>query len=139
MEALVRLIIALVGVLLNMGTASTFPAEPPPPPPPPPMEDVMQQPILIDDVQVQTTRSNPPQITLTVRGTIQDGCDFPVQMSETLDGTAITVTLYRELPADVMCPMMIGSYEGTHTLTLPLEPSTSYTLTLNGQDVPLGF
>lgn len=48
---------------------------------------------------------------LVVRGDLPDGCDFPSVLHTERVGKAFFVDLYRELPFDVMCPMVLISYE----------------------------
>lgn len=129
MEALIRLLIYLLAMLFSLGTTQTVTE--------PPMPDVMRQPIMVEEVNVLMTKSLPPQVRLVVTGMIQDGCDFPVQMTETQDGNTITVTLFRELPMDAMCPMMIASYDETLALSTPIESGQTYTVIVN--DVTVTF
>ena len=53
------------------------------------------------------------QISLEVEGEHPDGCDFPVLVDQSRDGNSIQVEVYREVPADVFCPMILRPYAGT--------------------------
>lgn len=94
--------------------------------------NTLRQPILIDSVNINVMESFPMQISLDVEGTIQDGCQFPVIVEQTLTDNTITVQIYREVPADVMCPAMIGSYTDTISLEGTFEPG-EYTIIVNNQ------
>lgn len=53
------------------------------------------------------------QISLAIEGEHPDGCDYPVQVDQSRDGNSIQVEVYREVPADVFCPMILQPYKGT--------------------------
>ena len=52
------------------------------------------------------------QISLAVAGEHPDGCDFPVIVDQSRDGNRVNVQVYREVPADVFCPMILQPYQG---------------------------
>ncbi|MEQ8676938.1 MAG: hypothetical protein RLP44_07810 [Aggregatilineales bacterium] len=84
---------------------------------------------VVETVDVAILESFPPQLTITVTGYHPDGCDYPVQVETTIDGDTITVRIFREVPADVMCPMNIVPFEETYNLGA-VDPNT-YTLHVN--------
>ena len=53
------------------------------------------------------------QISLAIEGEHPDGCDYPVRVDQSRDGNRIEVEVYREIPADVFCPMILQPYRGT--------------------------
>jgi hypothetical protein len=69
-----------------------------------------RQPILIDGVELIVLESFPVQLTVDVRGSVQDGCQFPVMVEQSRDENTVTVEIFREMPPDVFCPMMIQDY-----------------------------
>lgn len=85
----------------------------------------------INSVTVNVMESSPMQMSLDINGEHPDGCDYPVMVDQERDGNTITVTVYREVPLDVMCPMMLNPYEATISLDGTFE-SGSYTITVNG-------
>jgi len=85
----------------------------------------------INTVTVNVMESMPMQISLEVSGEHPDGCDYPVMIDQERDGDTVTLTIYRNVPADVMCPMMLNPYEATIPLDGTFE-SGSYTITVNG-------
>lgn len=124
LEELIRLLILVVGLLFAGAESQPIGDGP----------QMQRQPIMIEEVMPMTTRSLPAQINLRVSGTIGDGCDFPVQVEQTRDGDTVSVTLYREMPADVACTMMVQSYEDSIQLDDTFD-SGSYTITVNGVSV----
>jgi hypothetical protein len=75
--------------------------------------------------------SNPPQISLNVRGYQPDGCTFPVVVAQTREGSTVRVSIYREMPTDIMCTMMLQPYNDTIVLDGTFEAG-SYTIDVNG-------
>ena len=51
------------------------------------------------------------RINLAVEGEHPDGCDYPVQVDQRRDGNGVRVAIYREIPADVFCPMILQPYK----------------------------
>ncbi|MFZ4816153.1 MAG: hypothetical protein ACOYL5_16590 [Phototrophicaceae bacterium] len=72
-------------------------------------------------------------ITLRLYGTIPDGCDIPVSVDQRLteDGD-IVLNVYRVLPEDVYCPMVILPFEDIVRLD-GFFTEDSYRLIVNGQ------
>ncbi len=85
----------------------------------------------INSVTVNVMESSPMQISIDVNGEHPDGCDYPVMVDQEQDGNDITVTIYRQVPLDVMCPMMLNPYEATISLDGTFESGT-YEITVNG-------
>lgn len=52
------------------------------------------------------------RISLAVEGEHPDGCDFPVQVEQSRDGERVHVEVFRLIPADVFCPMILQPYKG---------------------------
>ncbi len=48
---------------------------------------------------------------LILKGELRDGCDYPANIQIERVGTTLFVDMYRELPFDVMCPMVLLGYE----------------------------
>ena len=53
------------------------------------------------------------RLSLDIEGEHPDGCDYPVGVDQSRDGNSIQVEIYREVPADVFCPMILQPYRGT--------------------------
>ena len=68
--------------------------------------------VLTNIFQVDVTVAG-EQISLEVAGEHPDGCDYPVLVDQSRDGNSVQVEVYREVPADVFCPMILQPYKGT--------------------------
>ena len=68
--------------------------------------------ILSNIFQVDVTVAG-EQLSLAIEGEHPDGCDFPVLVDQSRDGNRVQVEVYREVPADVFCPMILQPYKGT--------------------------
>lgn len=61
---------------------------------------------LIENVEVLVLESFPPQLVLRVSGMQPDGCEYPVQIVQQVEGNQVTVRIFREMPQDAICPMI---------------------------------
>ncbi|MDE2636300.1 MAG: hypothetical protein OXI30_08030 [Chloroflexota bacterium] len=77
------------------------------------------------DVQVKEAR-----ISLDVAGEHPDGCEFPVIVAQTRRGNTVDVEVYREVPADVICPMILKPYRDMISLDGEFAPGV-YTINVN--------
>lgn len=84
----------------------------------------------INSVNVNVMESSPAQISLDIAGEHPDGCQLPVVVDQSRSGNTITLEIYREVPSDMMCPMMLNPYEATITLDGTFN-SGSYTISVN--------
>jgi hypothetical protein len=96
--------------------------------------NLMQVDTVVESVDVLVLESFPMQLNLLVKGYQPDGCDFPVQVEQVRDGNTVTVHIYREMPQDAICPMMIVGYEETIALEGGFE-NGSFTIHVNDQTV----
>ncbi|QPC82451.1 hypothetical protein G4Y79_22645 [Phototrophicus methaneseepsis] len=64
----------------------------------------------VDSVTLDQTDEG---LQLIIRSTLADGCDFPVEVDASRQGTIWFIDIYRDVPLDVMCPMMVQSDEST--------------------------
>ena len=62
-------------------------------------------------VRVNITKSESTRISLDAQGEHPDGCDLPVIVSQTRQGNIVTVEVYREVPIDLFCPMILQPYQ----------------------------
>lgn len=143
MDILDWLIRILTMLFLGLGLGVTVTSSSGPMPPPviedspivTPEGDAMQQvPSVVEQVEAVLLESDPVQIQLRVVGYHPDGCEVPLSIAETHTGSQVRVEIYRELPADVMCPMMILPFEETIRLTGGFAPGT-YQIDVNGVTV----
>lgn len=79
---------------------------------------------VIESVDVAVLESFPMQLSLTVSGYQPDGCDVPVQVEQEVNENTVVISIYRELPIDVMCPASIVPYEETIMVNAGFEGGT---------------
>lgn len=75
------------------------------------MSDSIRVPTDIQRVTANVSDSFPMRIRLDVVGEHPDGCDYPVMIEQSRQGSVITIEVYREVPADVICPMILQPYQ----------------------------
>jgi inhibitor of cysteine peptidase len=118
-EILTRL---LLGLFFWVGIVTVSPGRPPEPVEemmPPLSEQTVRSITVITAVDIIVLESFPMQVQLHISGEHADGCDLPVTVEQRREGNTVTVTVYRELPIDLLCPMILLPYE----YTIPLEGS----------------
>ena len=81
-------------------------------------------------VDVIVSDNDPLQIALDVAGEHPDGCELPVHVAQTHEDNAVQVQVYRELPVDMVCPMILRPYADTIQLDGTFAAG-SYTITVN--------
>ncbi len=86
---------------------------------------------VIESVEVIVLESFPMQLQLVVVGYQPDGCDLPVQVEQVVRGDTVTLQIYRDVPTDVMCPMVLNPYEETIIIDGTFEGGT-ITIEVNG-------
>ena len=75
------------------------------------MSDSIRVPTDIQRVTANVSESFPMRIHLDVVGEHPDGCDYPVKIEQSRQGNIIQIEVYREVPADVICPMILQPYQ----------------------------
>ena len=90
----------------------------------------------IFSVTINVSDSDQRQVSLDVAGEHPDGCDYPTLVGQTRQGNNITVEVYREIPADVFCPMILRPYQGTIQLDGDFSSGT-YTINVNSHSQTL--
>ncbi len=81
-------------------------------------------------VTVKIEKSQTARVSLDVQGEHPDGCDFPVIVKQARQGNSVTVEVYREVPADVFCPMILQPYQDTIQLNGDFAPG-EYVINVN--------
>ena len=66
--------------------------------------------VLTNISQVDVTVAG-QRLSLAIAGEHPDGCDFPVIVDQRRDGSRVQIEVYREVPADVFCPMILQPYQ----------------------------
>ena len=75
------------------------------------MSDSIKVMTQIHSVTAHVSESFPMRIRLEVAGEHPDGCDYPVKIEQFRQGNIIQIDVYRDVPADVICPMILQSYQ----------------------------
>lgn len=133
MGALIRILIALF--LLLWAQPSAVPPRPPLPPsynvepPATPELATTRVEIPIESV-TQIVSSSASRLDLNVIG-YHDGCDFPVLVDQRQEGHDVYVTVYRQMPSEVMCPMVLIHYNQTIHLDGTFVSGETYTIHVN--------
>ena len=81
-------------------------------------------------VHVNVMESHPLQLSLDVEGEHPDGCEYPVIVDQSRSDNTVDIEVYREVPADVMCPMILQPYRGSISVEGSFEPG-EYTINVN--------
>lgn len=82
------------------------------------------------DVTVMIDKTQNIRVSLDVKGEHPDGCDFPAIVSQARQGNTITIEVYREVPVDVFCPMILKPYQDTIQLDGDFAPG-EYVININ--------
>ena len=103
--------------------------------PPPPVEIMPTPAVETTRVEIQIggafrANSNSTRIDILVLASL-DGCNFPVQIEQRQDDHDVYVTLYRDLPLNVMCPAVLRHYQQTITLDGSFVSGETYTIHVN--------
>lgn len=88
----------------------------------------------VDQITVQVQESQPLQVKLKVTGTLPDGCDVPLEVEQERRENEVEVELYRLLPPDMMCPMVVVPFEKEIQLEGTFDPG-SYQFRVNEKRV----
>jgi hypothetical protein len=126
-----RLIVAAVlslAVVLLVGAAALASARGEPAPTP--GRQTVAAPI--EQVQVVSRESNPPQVTLNVRAGLPSGCAQRDSHSVSRSGDTITVRVLNTMPTgNAVCTMIYGTYELSIDLGHDFRPGATYTVHVN--------
>jgi inhibitor of cysteine peptidase len=93
-------------------------------------DDLLVEPIQVEEVDVLILESFPPQAVAHVRGILGDGCSEFHSLEQERSGNTVTVTILRERPRDAICIQIGKLYEDR----IPLEgqyPPGQYVLHVN--------
>ncbi len=127
MGALIQILIMLF--LLVFGGVQSWPVTPPPPIEIVPTPETTRVEIPVGAL-MQVVGNSPARVELYVMASL-DGCDFPVQVEQRQDDHDVYVSLYREMPLNVMCPAVLRHYEQVITLDGTFTSGETYTIHVN--------
>ncbi len=118
-----RELIVFLLLILSSCLGVSAPVPPGPRPPAPDTPTVPAPPrltrelLVVEEVEGFVVGTPPMQLRLGVRGYWPSGCSAEVMIEQRLEGDTLTMTIWRELPADAVCPAVIVPYHGT----IPIE------------------
>jgi hypothetical protein len=85
----------------------------------------------IDEVKVNILKSNPPQISVYIKGGLPDGCTTFHDIETIREGSTINITVTMQRPRGVACPAIYTSFEKDVNLGSDFIFGTTYTLKVN--------
>ncbi len=118
-----RLALRPVLAVLLAGPGCGSPAAPSDPP-------VVVQPAHVDSVAVQVSGTQPVQVLARVRGVVGDGCSTLLPITQSRDGSHVTLTVQRQRPEGAICIQIATLFDETVTLEGSFPPG-SYQLSAN--------
>ncbi|MDD5702877.1 MAG: hypothetical protein PHU23_12605, partial [Dehalococcoidales bacterium] len=85
----------------------------------------------IDEVKVSLLKSNPPQISVYIRGGLPDGCTTFHDIETTREGSTINIKVTVQRPRGVFCPAIYTQFERDVNLGSDFAFGTTFTLNVN--------
>ena len=99
--------------------------------------------LAVETVEVVIRESAPPQVTVNVSGYWSNGCTAEPQIVTAIDGNTVTISIYRIIPPEVMCTMVMQAadiqVEITEVLVNSSVRSGQFTVTVNGVSIGTRF
>jgi hypothetical protein len=86
----------------------------------------------VGSIQVNIMESAPVQVSVTVRGSLPDGCTEISQIAQTRQANFISLDVFTERPADMVCTQAVVPFEETVPLEVRGLPAGTYTVDVNG-------
>jgi len=93
--------------------------------------DVEIKPAPIDEVKVNILKSNPPQISVYIKGGLADGCTTFHNIETVREGNTINIKVTVQRPRGVSCPAIYTWFEKEVNLGTDFAFGTTYTLNVN--------
>jgi hypothetical protein len=85
----------------------------------------------IDEVRVSILKSNPPQISVYIKGGLPDGCTSFHDIETTRNGSTVDIKVTIQRPVGVSCPAIYTNFEQYVNLGIDFNFGTTYTLNVN--------
>jgi len=92
----------------------------------------------IDEVEVYTMKSNPPQIGVHIRGGLPDGCTTFHDIETAREGSTVNIKVTVQRPRGVSCPAIYTNFEKDVDLGSDFAFGTTYTLNVNDYSTTFG-
>ena len=94
-------------------------------------DDLLVEPIQVENVDVRVLESFPPQAVANIQGVLGDGCSEFHSLRQERSGNTVTVTILRQRPRDAICIQIAKLYEENIRLEGQYPPGR-YVLRVNG-------
>ena len=85
----------------------------------------------IHDVQVNIAESDPPQVSVYIKGGLPDSCTTPYRYEVKRGGDTIDIDVYNQRPKDVICAQVYSYFEENVDLGSDFVSGQSYTININ--------
>jgi hypothetical protein len=89
------------------------------------------KPAPIDEVTVNILKSNPPQISVHIKGGLPDGCTTFHSIETAREGNTINIKVTVQRPKEVACPAVYTTFEKDVNLGSDFALDTTYRLNVN--------
>jgi hypothetical protein len=94
-------------------------------------DDLVVDPVQIENVEVRVLESSPPQAVAHVEGVLGDGCSEVHSVEQARSGNVVELTILRQRPRDAICTMILRAYIADSPLRGTFPPGR-YVLRVNG-------
>lgn len=93
--------------------------------------------LVVETMQMLVATSLPPQFILEVKGYYPNGCEAPDIIRQTVQDNRLIIQIYRALPENIMCTMMLVPFE--KQLKIRGDLAGVYILNVNGKEMSYDF
>ena len=87
----------------------------------------------IHEVKISYAKSNPPQVLVTIKGGLPDGCSKFYDVSYQITGKTVDIKVTIERPRDAVCTAIYGYFDQTVNLGSNFTKGDEYTVNVNDQ------
>lgn len=119
-------------VIVLIAVACSNPGNTPAPSPmPTPDDNIEIRPAPIHEATVSIAESHPPQIFVTIKGGLSDGCTTLNEIRISRDGNTVTISVSTSRPKDKMCTAIYTYFDKTVNIGSDFVKGQDYMLRVN--------
>jgi len=96
------------------------------------------QPAVVEEVRTSLLKSNPPQVSVYVKGGLRDGCTTLHAISWERTGNTVTMYVTSQRPLEAQCPAVYTYFERDINLGVDFAAGVTYTLNVNDKTLTFG-
>jgi hypothetical protein len=85
----------------------------------------------IHEVNTSLLKTNPPQVSVYIKGGLRDGCTTFNNIEVTREGNTVNIKVTTKHPKEAVCPAIYGYFEKNINLGSDFTIATTYTLKVN--------